>query len=230
MKRFWSDVTVTPDGIALDARPVRTPGRQPLVVPSTALADAIADEWRAVGETVDPRAMPLTGLANASIDRVSAHPQDFIDSTARYGESDMLCYRADTPSELVARQSAAWDPVVDWARARYDIHVAVTTGIVHLPQPPETLERLHDAVAARTSFELAALSKLGSLTGSLLLTLAWAEAAIGTEGYWQAAELDENWQAEKWGSDAIAQAAQADRRNTFDATTRFFSLLGRSGR
>ncbi|WP_448501801.1 ATP12 family chaperone protein [Sphingomonas sp.] len=230
MRRFWKDVAVTADGIALDGRPVRTPGRHPLTLPTSALAEAVAEEWRSVGQTVDPRAMPLTGLANAAIDRVAADPEPFVATTARYGESDMLYYRADGPAELVARQARQWDAVLAWARNRYDVHFEVTNGIVHRAQPATTLSRLTEAVAAHSPFALAALSKLVSLTGSLVLTLAWAEDAIDSDSFWQAAELDEVWQAEKWGSDPIAEAAQADRRREFDAATRFFRLLARSGR
>jgi chaperone required for assembly of F1-ATPase len=230
MRRFWKDVAVTADGIALDGRPVRTPGRHPLTLPTPALAEAVAEEWRSVGETVDPRAMPLTGLANAAIDRVAADPEPFIAATLRYGESDMLCYRADGPAELVARQARQWDAVLEWARNRYDIRFEVTNGIVHRAQPTATLARLTEAVDAHSPFTLVVLSKLVSLTGSLVLTLAWTEDAIDTEAFWQAAELDEIWQAEKWGSDPIAEAAQDDRRREFDAATRFFRLLARSGR
>ena len=143
MKRFWDTVTVDTDRVVrLDDRPVRTPGRVPLALPTATLADAVAAEWRAVGETVDPRAMPLTGLGNAAIDRVGADSALFAAGLAHYGESDLLCYRADSPEDLVARQAAAWDPLLDWARARYDVHIEVATGILHRAQPAVTLARL----------------------------------------------------------------------------------------
>ena len=149
MKRFWKDVTVGADRtIALDGRPVRTPGRVPLALPTDALAQAVADEWRGVGETLDPRAMPLTGLANAAIDRIAPDAPAFAAGLAAYGESDLLYYRAVDPPELVARQEAAWDPLLDWARGRYDVHFEPTAGIVHRAQPPATLARLAEAVAA----------------------------------------------------------------------------------
>ncbi|RYY36816.1 MAG: ATPase, partial [Sphingomonadales bacterium] len=122
MKRFWKDVTLAERGIALDGKPVRTPRRAALTLPSDALAEAVADEWRGVGDTVDPRAMPLTGLANAAIDIVAADPPAFAAGLAAYGESDLLCYRAELPAPLVERQAAAWDPLLDWARGRYDVH------------------------------------------------------------------------------------------------------------
>ena len=159
MKRFWKHVSVDAERVVrLDDRPVRTPGRVPLALPTPALAEAVADEWRGVGETVDPRAMPLTGLANAAIDRIGMDPAPFADGLARYAESDLLCYRADSPPELVARQDAVWNPLLDWAQTRYDVHFTLVTGIMHKPQPPATVERLAQAVAALDPFRLAALS------------------------------------------------------------------------
>ncbi|WP_343521533.1 ATP12 family chaperone protein, partial [Sphingomonas sp.] len=134
MKRFWKDAAAVPaeggHDIHLDDKPVRTPGRVPLTLPTLALAEAVADEWRAVGETIDPRAMPLTGLANAAIDRVAPDSASFATGLAKYGESDLLCYRADHPLELQLRQQAAWDPLLDWARTRYGVDPVTTTGVM----------------------------------------------------------------------------------------------------
>lgn len=229
MKRFWREVATTPDGgIALDGRPVRTPGRVPLQLP-TALADAVAEEWRAVGETLDPRAMPLTGIANAAIDRVAPDPATFAAGLARYGENDLLCYRAESPDELIARQRAAWDPPLDWARRRYDIAFEVATGIVHRAQPEPTLRRLREAVGALPPFALAAASPIVTLTGSLILCLAMVEGAIDADAVWQAAHVDEDWQAEQWGLDPLAADARAARRREFDAAARFLAALSASG-
>lgn len=198
MKRFWREVAVTADrGIALDARPVRTPGRVPLILPTAALAEAIATEWRDVDDTVDPAAMPLTGLANVAIERIAPDPHAVAASLASYGDSDLLYYRADMPAELVGRQAAAWDPMLAWARHRYDVHFVTTTGILHRAQPSATLARLTDAVAAHDAFALAALSPLVTLTGSLILALAVVERAITPDGAWAAAHVDETWQAEQ---------------------------------
>ncbi len=222
MKRFWTDVTVTPErGIALDGKPVRTPGRAALILPTAALAQAIADEWRAVGDTLDPRAMPLTGIANAAIDRIAPDPTPFAADLARYGESDLLCYRADGPEPLVERQRAAWDPVLAWARARYDVHVETTTGVIHRAQPSATLARLREAVTALDPFALAALAPLVTLTGSLLLALALVERAITPDAAWAAAHVDEDWQAELWGEDQLATDRRASRRAEYDAAIRF---------
>lgn len=226
MKRFWTDVAVGPDRVvALDGRPVRTPGRAPLAVPTDALAAAVADEWRGVVETVDPRLMPLTGLANAAIDRVAPDREAFAAGLARYGESDLLCYRADAPAELVARQSASWDPPLAWARRRYDVHLAVATGVIHVPQPPATAARLGEATAALDAWALAGLAPVVTITGSLVLALALVEGAADAETVWAAADLEEAWQAERWGEDALATQAREARRREFDAAVRFMGLV-----
>lgn len=230
MKRFWKDVTVAPEGdghgIRLDGKPVRTPGRVALALPSPALADGVAGEWRAVGETLDPRAMPLTGLANAAIDRIGPARATFAAGLAAYGESDLLCYRADEPEPLVARQAAAWDPLLDWARGRYDIHFETVTGVIHRPQPPATIARLGEAVAALDAWQLAGLSPLVTVSGSLVIGLALLEGAIEGDGAWAAAHVDEDWQAEQWGEDSLAVEARATRRKDFDAGVRFLALTG----
>ena len=226
MKRFWQAVAVEGGEVRLDGRPVRTPGRAPLVIPCPRLSEAIADEWRAVEGEIDPRAMPLTGLANAAIDRIAPDPAAFAAGLARYGESDLLCYRADGPAELVARQRQAWDPLLDWARGRYDVHFEVTAGIMHRAQPPATIARLAEAVAARTPFELAGLSPVVTVTGSLVAALALLEGAADADTVWRAARIDEDWQAEHWGEDEIAARARDAHRADFDAGARFLALLG----
>ena len=226
MKRFWTEVSVDAREVRLDGRPVRTPGRTPLTLPTDALADAVAAEWRGVGETIDPRAMPLTGLANAAIDRIAPDPAPFAEGLARYGESDLLCYRADAPPDLVERQAAAWDPPLAWARARYDVHFTIATGIVHVAQPAATLERLRGAVAALDPWRLAGLSPVVTLTGSLVLALALVEEAMTAHAVWAAAQTDEDWQAERWGEDQLAAEARAARRRELDAAAAFLAALG----
>ena len=226
MRRFWKDVTVEPgNGIALDGKPVRTPGRAPLALPTPQLAEAVAAEWRTVGETIDPRAMPLTGLANAAIDRIAADPAAFAAGLAAYGESDLLYYRAEDPPELVARQEAAWDPLLEWARGRYDVHFEPTTGVMHRAQPEATITRLGEAIAALDPFRLAALSPVVTISGSLVTALALVEDAATPEAVWQAAHVDEDWQAEQWGEDTLAVQAREARRAEFDAGVRFLGLL-----
>lgn len=225
MKRFWKDVAVTPEGgIALDGRPVRTPGRLPLVVPFPTLAEAIAGEWRAVGETIDPRAMPLTGLANAAIERIAPDAPAFAAGLAVYGGSDLLCYRAE-PGPLAERQAASWDPVLAWARARYGVEFVVTDGVMPVEQPPLTLARLREAVVALSPWALAPLSPVVSLLGSLLLGLAVVEQAVDADAAWTAAHVDEDWQAEQWGEDALAAETRAVREAEYRAAIRFLDLI-----
>lgn len=225
MKRFWTQVTVDPDGvIRLDDRPVRTPGRAPLALPTLPLAHLVAEEWRAVGEMLDPRAMPLTGLANAAIDRIAPDPAAFATGLAAYGETDLLYYRAVDPLPLVERQAAAWDPLLAWAQSRYDVHFELASGVMHMAQPPATIARLAEAIAARDAFALAGLSPIVTITGSLIAALALAERAAEAETVWQAALVDEAWQAEQWGEDPLALEARETRRREFDAAASFLLL------
>lgn len=229
MKRFYekAEIRAHQQGyeILLDGRPVRTPGRQPLAVPTETLARAIAGEWEAQGNSVDPRSMPLTGLANAAIERIAPDREAFARGLAAYGESDLLCFRAEAPEALAARQAAAWDPLLGWARRRYDVDFEIVCGIVHRAQPAFTVERLAHAIVSRDAFELAGLSPLVTASGSLLIALALAEGAVELDTAWSAATLDESWQAEKWGEDAEAAAAIEARRKDFEAGYRFLQLL-----
>ncbi|MDX3908342.1 MAG: ATP12 family protein [Sphingobium sp.] len=225
MKRFYKQVeSRAAEGgwqIALDGRMVRTPGRAPLLLPTEQMAQAIAAEWRAQGDDIEPLSMPATGFANAAIDQVAPDPADFAATIARYAETDLLCYRAEGPAALVARQAAEWDFWLDWARRRYDVAFRTTVGIVHVAQPPETVTRLSNAVTTYDPFTLAPLSTLVTLTGSLVLGLAITEADADPDVIWNAAELDALWQAEMWGEDAQAQALAAAHRREFDAAVAF---------
>lgn len=225
MKRFWKTVAIVDGAVELDGRPVRTPARALLALPTPQLAEAVAEEWRSVGEEIDPRTMPLTGLANAAIDQIAPDPAPFAADLARYGESDLLCYRAELPEPLVERQAAHWDPLLDWARTRYDVHFETTAGIMHRPQPAATIIRLNEVVAALDPFRLAALNPLVTISGSLVAALALLEGAADRETVWRAAQLDEDWQAEQWGEDDLATRAREARRADFDAGARFLGLL-----
>jgi len=225
MRRFWKEVSVENGQVALDGKPVRTPDRAPLALPTPALAEAVAEEWRAVGDTIDPRAMKLTGLANAAIDKISADPAPFAQGLAAYGESDLLYYRAEDPEPLVLRQAEAWDPLLDWARSRYDVHFETATGVIHKAQPEATVSRLAEAVHALDPFRIAGLSPVVTISGSLVGALALLEGAIPAETLWQAAHVDELWQAEQWGEDELALAARENRRTDFLAGVRFLGLL-----
>ena len=229
MKRFYKEaVSVPADGggyaIVLDGRPVRTPARAPLVLPNARLAEAVVREWAEQGEEIDPAAMPMTGFSNAAIDRIAPDPAAFAEGIALYGESDLLCYRADTPPELADRQAAQWQPLLDWAQARFGIEFLVTCGIAHVAQPAATLARLHAAVNAHDPFALAGLSTLVSLGGSLVIGLAAVERAFPLGALWQAAELDELFQAELWGDDDEALARRALRHEEFVRAATFAEL------
>ncbi len=229
MKRFWTVAEAVADdsgwGVRLDERPLRTPGRALLVVPTEALARAVAQEWASAEVSVDPRAMPLTGLANAAIDRVARDRAAFAASLARYAEADLACYRAGEPETLAARQRESWDSLLGWARRRYDVDFAVTTGIVHVAQPSPTVERLAHEVAAVDAFRLAGLSPLITIGGSLVAALAVLEGALSPEDAWAAVSIDERWQIEKWGADAEAELGLANRERDFLAAASFLELL-----
>lgn len=230
MKRFWKDVEIAGTGegwgVELDGRPLRTPARVPLTVPSEALAAAIAGEWRAVGETVAPGAMPLTGLANAALDRIAPDPEQFAAGLAAYGESDLLCYRAEAPPALLAWQAERWDPLLAWARRRYDVDFVVTASIIYAAQPEATVARLSHAVLALDAWRLAGLAPLVTIGGSLVAGLAVAEGAVAAEAAWDAVSLDEQWQRERWGADTEAEARLQARRAEFLSGARFLDLLG----
>jgi chaperone required for assembly of F1-ATPase len=227
MKRFYKDVAITPEGgILLDGRPVRTPARAPLILPNPRLAEAVASEWRAQGKDIDPRSMPFTGLANAAIDRVAPDPWAFGEGLARYAETELLCYRAADPPELVARQDEVWSPILDWAQQRYDVHFTLVTGIMHQPQSEEMQTRLAEAVAALDPFALAAFNPLVTISGSLVIPLAHAEGRLEAEAAFNAAHLDELWQEEQWGADELALTARNVRRADFLAAAQFLKLLG----
>jgi len=230
VKRFWKEVSVVPEegggcAIQLDGRPLRTPARAPLRIPSEGLARAIAEEWRSVDTDVDPRSMPLTGLANAAIDRVEPERQAFAGGLARYGEADLACYRSDWPPDLVSRQAENWDELLAWGRRRYDVDFSTTSGLLHVPQPQATVERLAQAVAELDSYHLAGLSPLVTIGGSLLAALAVLEKAMAPAEAWNAVSVDDRWQLEQWGDDSEAVAALENRERDFLAAARFLELL-----
>ncbi|HVF82653.1 MAG TPA: ATP12 family protein [Sphingomicrobium sp.] len=229
MKRFWTKAEAVSAGdqwgVTLDGRPLRTPARVSLQVASEPLALAIAEEWQLAGETVDPRAMPLTGLTNAALDRVQPDPETFAATLARYGESDLLTYRAETPQALVDREASEWDPLLHWASRRFDIDFVVTTGVGFVAQPSATIARLAHAVASLDPFRLAGLSPLVTIGGSLIAALAVLEGEVSANDAWRAVSLDEAWHMEKWGRDEEAEAALDGRRTEFLAAARFLSLL-----
>jgi chaperone required for assembly of F1-ATPase len=228
-KRFYkSAVAVAIEGgytIELDGRRVRTPKGQPFLVPTRALAEAIVAEWHDQGDTVDPQAMPLTGLANAAIDHVAAAPGRFVDQIISYAANDLLCYRAETPPRLVAAQGEAWDPVIAWAEQVLGARLTVVSGVMPCAQSPKTVEAVRQAVASRDAFGLAGLFSAVTLTGSAILGIAMAQERLSAAQAWTAARIDEVLQAEDWGRDDEAEARAARMGVELAKAERFLSLL-----
>jgi chaperone required for assembly of F1-ATPase len=229
MKRVYRAVAVAPgDGgwqVMLDSRPLRTPAKAPLLLPNRALAEAVAQEWDAQVETVVPPTMPLMRLATTAIDRVVPQRARVIEEVAGYAGTDLVCYRADRPAELVARQQAIWQPLVDWATLRFDAPLLVTTGVVPRPQPAGAVAAIQAAVAAFDDFSLTALHGLTTTCGSVVIALALAESHLEPEAAWQASQLDETFQIEKWGEDTEAGRRRAAIRADIEDSCRFLALL-----
>jgi len=229
VKRFWKEVAVVADdggwGIALDGRPVRTPQRAPLAVASIALAEAVAAEWRDVSETIDPAAMPMTGLTNAAIDLATPDLMAFAAPVAAYAESDLFCYRDARDAALQAEQAAAWNPLLAWAEARYGIEFTLTQGVLPVDQPDATIMALQDAVLAQDAWRITALTPLVTIGGSLVAGLALLENALDADALWEAVSLDDLYQERRWGADSEAQKARAAHKRDWDNAARFLTLL-----
>jgi chaperone required for assembly of F1-ATPase len=210
--------------ILLDGKPVKTPAHRALAAPTRPLADAIAAEWDAQKEVIDPALMPLTRLANAAIDAVSSALAPVSEEVAEYLGTDLLCYRADAPVGLIAKQSAAWDPVLVWAREQFGARFMLAEGVVHVTQPRETIAVLRGAIP-REPWRLAAVSSITTLTGSALLALALAHDAIDAETAWAAAHVDEDWQMSQWGKDNLALERRAFREAEFRAAVTVLRLM-----
>jgi chaperone required for assembly of F1-ATPase len=224
-RRFYKSVAVTGDlGIALDGRVVKTPLKSPLALPTKVLADAVAAEWEAQGEKILPSTMLFTRLANTAIDRVRPDRPRIEGEVIDYANSDLVCYRAETPEALVALHRAAWDPVVDWARVALDAPFVVTVGIVHNPQPDAALNAYRTAVAALNDFELSACYTIMTMTGSALIAMMLARATITPEIAWAAAHVDEDYQIAQWGEDEEAAARRALRQTEFMSCCHFMAL------
>ncbi|MEP4378877.1 MAG: ATP12 family protein [Alphaproteobacteria bacterium] len=233
VKRFYKDVAAAPSDdesafeVHLDARGVRTPMRRPLQVPGPSLADAIADEWRAQAEEIDVETMPLTRIAATAVDRVADDREGYIDQIAAYGATDLVCYRAQTPAELVIRQSKAWQPLLDWARDTFGSELVVTDGLLPVDQPPESLAQLRGAVAAHDDYELAALGVATSASGSIIVALALSKGHLDSATAFDIGQLDESYQVELWGEEAEAQARRDVLRADIECAASFLELLRR---
>ena len=229
-KRFWKASAVVPEGmgfaIHLDGRPVRSPAKAPLILPTAALAAAIAAEWDAQTGVIRPGTMPLTRAANSSIDKVAPLIDAVVDELAGYGGTDLLCYRAHGPEALTLRQALAWDPLLAWSADVLGAPLNVTAGVIPVAQPTASLARLRGHVAGHSAFQLAGLHDLVAISGSVILALGVARARLGADEAFAISRIDETWQNEQWGADAEATAHEALRAEAFRNAGRFFALCG----
>ncbi len=228
-KRFYKEVAVTDEGgaaaLLLDGKPVRTPGKAPLALPNAAAAEALAEEWRAQGERIDPSTMPLTRLTNSAIDGVRGQEAAVAADIARHAGSDLVCYRADGPEGLIAAQAKHWDPVLAWAERELGAPFRRVAGITHVEQPAASLEAIARRLEGFDAFALAALHVMTQLTGSALLALGVALRRLTPEEAWAAAHVDEDWQIGQWGEDAEAAARRVNRKRDFDAAAKLLELV-----
>lgn len=227
-KRFWKVAAVaqleTGYTVHLDGRAVKTPAKTPLVVPTRALAEAIAKEWDAQVEKIDPLSMPVTRGANAALDKVATQKAEVVEMLAAYGDSDLLCYRAAGPDELIALQKDAWDPLLEWAAQALNAPLVSAEGVMHVPQAPTSLENLTVLVADMDIFALAAFHDLVAMSGSLILALAVTKGRLTAQDAWVLSRIDEDWQISQWGEDEEAQATMAIKKDAFEAADRFFKM------
>lgn len=232
-RRFWKEATVTEApsaghggwGIALDGRPVRVPSRQPLILPSRALAEAVAEEWNAQGETMNPHSMPLTQLANTAQDRVMPLRAEIISELLAHAGSEVLCYRAEAPVDLTARQAEAWNPLLAWATERVGCAWVVTSGLMPVDQPAALEGALRAALEALDAPTLTAVQVAAPLCGSLILALALAEGRLGAAEAHDLAHLDEMYQVSLWGEDREALRRRANIRNELADVERYLGLV-----
>jgi chaperone required for assembly of F1-ATPase len=229
MKRFYQKAEPAKRAggyaITLDGKPIKTPGRRDLLVPSEALAAAIAEEWNAQATEVRAAKMPLTRFATTTVDRVATQRDAIIRQTANYAGTDLVCYRATHPPELAARQQAVWQPLIDWAVLRYDAPLVVTSGVIPKSQSEESLRAFASAVAEHDDFALTALHVATAACGSLVIGLALTQGHLDAEGAFAVSQLDESFQIEAWGEDAEQAARRRALAADIQAAARFLSLL-----
>jgi chaperone required for assembly of F1-ATPase len=227
-KRFWKTTSVAEleDGctVELDGRRVRTPAKAALIVPSLQMAEAVAAEWDAQTESVDPSTMPFTRSANAALDKVTHQHSEVADMLADYGDTDLLCYRAESPKELAERQAAEWDPALDWAHQVLGARLSPRSGILHRPQDAEALALLRTRVHALNPFQLAAFHDLVCMSGSLILGFAAAHGWREADEIWEMSRLDERWQEEQWGVDDEARESSELKKAAFMHAKRFYQF------
>ncbi|MDA0655585.1 MAG: ATPase [Proteobacteria bacterium] len=228
-KRFYKEAAAVENGagfgITLDGRLLRSPAKADFVVPTASLARAIAAEWAAQEDGIDPASMPLTQIASTSIDRVGNNTAPTLDALIGYAASDLLCYRAQEPESLRARQREVWQPVLDWAALHYDAPLVVTSGIMPVEQPSASLLALRNAVEDWNKFSLAALLVLTTTSGSLVLALAVAANEIDVDQCVMVSQLDEQFQIERWGEEEDLSARCRNLSKEIHAAAHFLALL-----
>ena len=228
-KRFWEKVDVSEaDGgfeILLDGRPVRTPGKSPLLLPSRALAERLASEWDAQSDVIDPLSMPATRMANSAIEKVAPQMEAVADHLLAYGGTDLLCYRAEEPKGLADRQSEVWDRWLDWVETALGVRLCVTAGVLPVQQPEAALTRLRVEIGRLTAFELAAFHDLVTLPGSLILGFAAERQAAPVDEIWNTSRVDELWQIAQWGQDDEAEKAAIRGLNDLREASEFLVLV-----
>ena len=229
-KRFWKEATVeqTEGGftVRLDGRPVKTPAKTPLVVPTLQLAEAIAAEWEAQSGLIKPETMPFTRSSNSALDKIIPQFDAVVEMLAAYGGTDLLCYRAVGPESLIKRQAAAWDPLLDWSASALSAPLVATAGVMHIVQDPASLENLHRLVAGLSPFQLAAFHDLVAISGSLVLAFAVTRNRLTIAQAWHLSRIDEDWQIEQWGADEEASTLEAARHAALLDASRFYALCG----
>ncbi len=228
MKRFYKQVAVAAEGtefqVTLDSRPLRTPNKAAMALPNQALADAVAEEWAAQEDEIEPATMPLTRLSNSAIDLAETHRQHLIRTLADFVNADLICYRTDGPADLRALQDRHWQPVADWFERRFGIALTVTDSLLHVDQDREAEARLHDHVAAQSKFALTALHEMATITKSISLALALADEYMELDAIWRAARVDEDHQTAIWGEDGEEAVRVAGLRRDLAQAARFHRL------
>lgn len=229
-KRFWTSAQAAPcEGgftVTLDDRPVKTPAKRALIVPTMAMAQAIAVEWDAQQGLIKPETMPVTRAANSALDKVSEQFDEVAELLLAYGDTDLLCYRAEAPAALVARQAAGWDPLLHWSATALSAPLIATAGVMHIAQPAASHDRFSAIVRGFTPFQISAFHDLVAITGSLVLGLAVTQGRLTVDEAWTLSRIDKSWQVEAWGEDEDAAILEAARHKALAEAGRFWELCG----
>lgn len=232
-KRFWKEATAVESGdgweVALDGRRLKTPGKLPLVLPTRVMADQIVEEWQSADEIIDPGSMPWTRSANSAVEKVVPQRAEIEEHLSGYAETDLVCYRAEGPAALVARQAKTWDPLMDWVSATYNVQFAVTAGVMPVSQPESLQPRLAAVMTDMTPFELTGFHDLVTLSGSYVIALAALAERDSLEALWAASRVDEDFQVEQWGEDEEATEHATLRKLAFFHASDFFTAAKKTG-